>query len=209
MNVLAHPIQTSISWATMVRKGSRPDDARPAASKNSPKVGSASVRARIGQAARASSMWSAAGDVKAGARMPRSRPPIASMDVADQVVLGWEVIHHDPVADSQPLGDPPEGELAQSAVERVGEVAHPVGRREAPMYCSSTVGRSAVPPPAPCFRTWSTTSPVTSSTCRVLAPAASLPTLRCRSTGTSAASATSSTSSTSTTWPLSGMTAGD
>ena len=44
--------------------------------------------------------------------------PHGHQDLADQVVLGREVVDDDPVADAQALGDAAEGELAQSVVER-------------------------------------------------------------------------------------------
>ena len=44
-------------------------------------------------------------------------------DIAHQVVLGREVVHDDPVADAEPLGDPAVGELAQPVGEGGGDGA--------------------------------------------------------------------------------------
>ena len=44
--------------------------------------------------------------------------PHGVQHLADQVVLRREVVHDDPVADAEPLGDAAEGELAQPVVER-------------------------------------------------------------------------------------------
>ena len=43
--------------------------------------------------------------------------------LADEVVLAGEVVHDDAVADSQPLREPAEGELAEPVVERSSERA--------------------------------------------------------------------------------------
>jgi hypothetical protein len=42
---------------------------------------------------------------------------------ADEIVLGREVVDDDPIADPEPLRDPPSGELAQPVGERRGERA--------------------------------------------------------------------------------------
>ena len=62
-----------------------------------------------------------AGDLRAGSRATCSWLPTPTEDLTDEVILGREVIDDNSVADSELLGYPAVGELAQSVVERDGQ----------------------------------------------------------------------------------------
>ena len=114
--VVSHSIHVSTSPITTRRYGSRPDAARPFASKNGAKRGSASSWARTGHAARECEVVRRGSGERLGQGHLESDAD-GTHDLTDQVVLGGEVVDDDAVTDSQALREPPERELAQALVE--------------------------------------------------------------------------------------------
>ncbi len=118
---ITHSIQASTRPGTSASNGERPVAARPLASKNSAKIGSASSRARTGQAA--------AGEfeVVGGRRRERLAERLLQLEphrhhhLGDQGLLGREVVHDGAVVDAEPLGHASERELAEPVVHRRGE----------------------------------------------------------------------------------------
>ncbi len=68
-------------------------------------------------------MWSVAGAAEGGGEGLLELQPHGEDDLADEVVLGGEVVDDDAIADAEPVGDPAEGQPAEAVVEGDGQGA--------------------------------------------------------------------------------------